>query len=208
MKHRFKAQPFGFDLSNIEVCLARPDKRVGRDTVVTACHYPGFKGFAGRGLRHVVLWHGQWVAVAGWQTGAFNCTPRDRWIGRAPAEPFRRLHLIGNNARFLMPCKPGVFPGLARFALTRMTERLSADKQVAYGHPLLPAERLWIRSLSREPCTRWRTGTSRAPARAMRAATAAIPDRMATPGSVMVCRYGATPAAGCARPTRFWRRGS
>ncbi len=142
LKHRFKAQPLGFDLSNIEVRLVRPDKRVGWDTVVTACHYPGFKGFAGRGLRHVVLWRGQWVAVAGWQTGAFNCTPRDRWIGWAPAEQVQRLHLIGSNTRFLVPGKPGVFHGLARFALAQMTERLSADWQAAYGHPLLPAERL------------------------------------------------------------------
>ncbi len=81
------------------------------------------------------LWHGQWVAVAGWQTDAFNRAPRDRWIGWAPAEQVERLHLIGNNTRFLVLGKPGVFPGLARFALTRMTERLSGDWQTAYGLP-------------------------------------------------------------------------
>ncbi len=111
LKHRiFEAQPIDFNLPDIEVRLARPDERVGRDTVVTACHYPGFKGFAGRGLRHVVLWRGQWVAVAGWQTGAFNHAPRDRWIGWAPAEQVQRFHLIDNNTRFLVFGTPGVFP--------------------------------------------------------------------------------------------------
>ena len=44
-------------------------------------HYLGFKRFAGRGLRYVFEWRGQWVGLAGWQSGAFKCRPRDQWIG-------------------------------------------------------------------------------------------------------------------------------
>ena len=30
-------------------------------------HELGFKQFAGRGLRYVTEWHGQWGALAGWR---------------------------------------------------------------------------------------------------------------------------------------------
>ena len=42
-------------------------------------HYLGFERFAGRGLRYVFEWRSHWVGLAGWQSGAFKCRPRDRW---------------------------------------------------------------------------------------------------------------------------------
>ena len=48
-------------------------------------HYLGFRRFAGRGLRHVAEWRGHWLALAGWQSGAFKCAPRDRWLGELRA---------------------------------------------------------------------------------------------------------------------------
>ena len=65
-------------------------------------HYLGFRQFAGRGLRHVAVWRGHWLALLGWQSGAFKCAPRDRWLGWHRSVQFRRLHLIGNNTRFLI----------------------------------------------------------------------------------------------------------
>ena len=65
-------------------------------------HYLGFRQFAGRGLRHVAVWCGHWLALLGWQSGAFKCAPRDRWLGWHRSVQFRRLHLIGNNTRFLI----------------------------------------------------------------------------------------------------------
>ena len=38
----------------------------------------------------------------GWQSGAFKCRPRDRWIGWRPREQFPRLRLIANNTRLLV----------------------------------------------------------------------------------------------------------
>ena len=40
--------------------------------------------------------------LVGWQTGVFQCRPRDRWLGWHKAVQFRRLHLIANNTRFLV----------------------------------------------------------------------------------------------------------
>ena len=69
---------------------ARADERRRWDALMAEHHYLGFKQFAGRGLRHVAEWRGHWVALVGWQSGAFKCGPRDRWLGWHPSVQFRR----------------------------------------------------------------------------------------------------------------------
>ena len=96
--------------------------------------------FAGRGLRYIVEWRGQWLALAGWQSGAFKSRHRDRWVGWKRELRYRRLHLIGNNTCFVILSRPGVFAHLASLALAAMTRRLSRDWQAAYGHPVLIAK--------------------------------------------------------------------
>ncbi len=103
-------------------------------------HYLGFKQFAGRSLRYVAEHEGKWLAIAGWQAGAFKCRPRDRWVGWKKECQFKNLHLIGNNTRFLVLGKAGEFPNLASYFLSSMTRRLSSDWMERYGHGLLLAE--------------------------------------------------------------------
>ena len=93
----FSDTPDGFHLRDVSVRLARPDERIRRDRLMDQHHYLGFKRFAGRGLQYVFEWRGQWVDLAGWQSGcqsAFNgdplsssnCDPLqegDRWGGAA-----------------------------------------------------------------------------------------------------------------------------
>ena len=129
-----------FSLEEVEVRLARPDERVKWDALVRENHYLEFKRFAGRGLRYVVAWRDRWLALAGWQTGAFKCRPRDRWIGWDPASQFRRLHLIANNTRFVLLAKQSMCRNLASFAMAQMLNRLSDDWQAHWGHRLLLAE--------------------------------------------------------------------
>ena len=136
----FTAAPDGFSLGDVTVRLARPDERGRWDEQVDLHHYLGFKRFAGRGLRYVVEWNEQWLALAGWQSGAFKSRHRDRWVGWSEELRYRRLHLIANNTRFVILSPPGVFPHLGSWALARMTQRLSADWEAQYGHPLLAAE--------------------------------------------------------------------
>ncbi len=136
----FADAPEGFRLAEVLVRLAAPHERRRWDALMDHHHYLGFKRFAGRGLRYVFEWRGEWVGLAGWQSGAFKCRPRDRWIGWSGREQFRRLHLIGNNTRFLVLGAPGVFPNLASRALAAMTRRLSADWEAEHGHALLLAE--------------------------------------------------------------------
>ena len=80
------------------------------------------------------------MGLADWQSGAFKCRPRDRWIDWKRELLFTRLHLIANNTRFLILGAPGCFPNLASLALAAMVRRLSADWSAAYGHSLFLAE--------------------------------------------------------------------
>ena len=120
--------------------LARPDERVRWDECMDAHHYLGFKQFAGRGLRYIAEWQGRWLALLGWQTGAFQCRPRDKWLGWHPSVQFKRLHLIGNNTRFLMLPRGAGVKNLASRVLGLNLQRLSADWEAAWGHRLELAE--------------------------------------------------------------------
>lgn len=130
----------GFSFDEVTVRLARPDERRRWDGLCDGHHYLGFRRFVGRGLRYVVEWRGRWLAIAGWQSGAFKCQPRDRFIGWEPDIHFRRLHLIANNTRFLLLTERGVIPNLASFALSRMCRRLAADTLEHWGHEVVMAE--------------------------------------------------------------------
>ncbi len=124
----------------VVVRLARADERLRWDTLMDAQHPLGFKQFAGRGLRYVAEWRGQWLALLGWQTGAFQCRPRERWLGWHKALQFRRLHLIANNTRFLLlPLGAGV-KNLGSRVLGLNLRRLSADWEAQWGHGLELAE--------------------------------------------------------------------
>ena len=96
-------------LREVEVRPARADERRRWDALMAARHYPGFRQFAGRGLRHVAVWRGHWLALAGWQSGAFKCAPRDRWLGWHRSVRFRRLHRPPINASNHMILK-GQYP--------------------------------------------------------------------------------------------------
>ena len=127
-------------VGEVEVRLARPDERRRWDALMDRHHSLGFRQFAGRGLRHVALWCGHWLALMGWQSGAFKCAPRDRWLGGHRSVQFRRLHLIGNNTRFLILPEAQGIANLASRVLGRSARRVSADWEAAWGHPLELAE--------------------------------------------------------------------
>ena len=109
------------------------------DGLIKEHHYLRFHGVVGNGLRHVAL-HGEtWLALVGWQPGAFKLAARDRWIGWSLEQQFRRLHLIGNNSRFVI-LTPGRVPNLASRVLGLSLRRLSADIQAVHGYPVFLAE--------------------------------------------------------------------
>lgn len=77
--------------------------------------------------------------MLGWQAAVLHSRDRDEWIGWPLALLRQRLHLIANNARFLL--LPGEFcPNLASRILALNLRRLSADWQAVYGHLIALAE--------------------------------------------------------------------
>ena len=80
-----------------------------------------------------------WLALLGWQAGAFKVGVRDAWIGWSREQQFSRLHLVANNARFAV-LDAGRVPNLASRALGLSLRRLSRAVRAAHGHPVLPAE--------------------------------------------------------------------
>ncbi len=109
------------------------------DDLVAAHHYLRFHGIIGKGLRHVAV-HGEaWLALVGWQPGAFKVGARDRWIGWSAEQQFRRLHLVANNSRFVI-LTPERVPNLASRVLGLSVRRLSQDLRAAHGYPAVVAE--------------------------------------------------------------------
>ena len=124
----------------VKVRLARTSEYPKWDRLMRQHHQLGFKRFAGRGLRYIVEYKGRWVCLSGWQTGSLKCAARDQWIGWAPEQQWRRLHLIVNNTRFAMLHEAGRYPNLGSHVLKLICQRISDDWEAAYGHGLLLAE--------------------------------------------------------------------
>ncbi len=72
------------------------------NALVRAHHYLPWHRLFGKALHHVAVHDDRWLALIGWQVGAFRTAARDRWIGWSPEQQFSRLHLVANNARHVL----------------------------------------------------------------------------------------------------------
>jgi hypothetical protein len=100
-------------------------------------HYLGFKTLPGAQLRYWVSAGERLVALLGFGAGAWQCAPRDHFIGWTHEQRQQNLHLIVNNARFLS--LPWVrSENLASKVLGLTARHLPQDWQHRYGfRPLL-----------------------------------------------------------------------
>jgi hypothetical protein len=79
------------------------------------------------------------VAILVFSAAANHLRAREEWIGWSNEQRRRRLSLITNNCRFLL--LPGYeVPNLGSRVLRLTLDRLSADWQAHYGHPILAVE--------------------------------------------------------------------
>lgn len=128
-------------LDQVRVRLITPDEQARWDDLITTRHYLKNATLVGEQLRYVVTdAHGQWLALLGWSAAAYHLKGRDTWIGWSDEQRRRRLHLLASNARFLLLTAPGQLPNLASRTLALCCDRLSADWQSAYDHPILAVE--------------------------------------------------------------------
>jgi hypothetical protein len=82
---------------------------------------------------------GDWLGVQVFCAASRRLRARDRWIGWEEEQRRRRLPLIVNNCRFLLlPHK--TFANLGTRSLRVALDRLSADWQERYGHPVVLVE--------------------------------------------------------------------
>ena len=96
-------------------------------------HYLGHNPLPGAQLRYFVSVNEQIVALLGFGAAAWKIAPRDQLIGWTPSQRAARLHLIVNNARFLILPWVSV-KGLASKILALIVRRLPTDWEAAYGY--------------------------------------------------------------------------
>lgn len=83
--------------------------------LLDAHHYLGAVAKIGQTIWYVATWQQQWLALLVVGAAAWKCAARDRWIGWDRRYQYDRLHLIGNNTRFLiLPGSTCPQPRLAR----------------------------------------------------------------------------------------------
>lgn len=96
-------------------------------------HYLGYNPLPGAQLRYFVAIEGQFVALLGFGAAAWKTAPRDQFIGWTEQQRRHNMHLIVNNARFLI--LPWVqSKGLASKILGRIARQLPTDWQQRYGY--------------------------------------------------------------------------
>jgi predicted transposase YbfD/YdcC len=121
-------------------------------------HYLGDAALVGESLRYVAQLDGEVVALLSWGAAVLHNRPRDRYLGWDAETRKGNLHLVVNNARFLI--LPWAHrPHLASRVLGANLRRLSRDWRAVYGHRVVLAETFVDPSRFRGTCYRasnWR----------------------------------------------------
>jgi len=96
-------------------------------------HYLGYKTLPGAQLRYFVKSEGQILALLGFGTAAWTTAPRDTYIGWDKPTREKNLHLIVNNARFLI--LPWVHSkNLGSKILSLASKRICLDWEQRYNY--------------------------------------------------------------------------
>ena len=103
-------------------------------------HYLGYRGPVGQNLAYLIRsGTGVDLACVLFGAAAWQCAPRDRWIGWSAAQRAQGLSSIANNSRFLILPWVSV-PHLASHILARVAQQIASDWQRRYHHPLYALE--------------------------------------------------------------------
>jgi hypothetical protein len=123
----------GFRLVPVE----NPETSAVYNALMDAHHYLGHVPMAGAQIRYMLEWDRGLLGAIGFGASAWKTAPRDHWIGWSPPQRHQRLHLVLNNARFLI--LPWVrSPNLASRALSLAARRSPGDFTRMYGYaPIL-----------------------------------------------------------------------
>jgi hypothetical protein len=96
-------------------------------------HYLRYKPLPGAQLRYLVFSDSHLLAALGFGASAWKVAPRDRWIGWSAEERSHNLHLVVNNARYLI--LPWIrSPNLASRILAGVARQLPGDWESRYHY--------------------------------------------------------------------------
>lgn len=122
------------------VLVTAPDERRRFQRLLKEHHYLGSLKPVGEQLYYAAVdAQGRWVALLLFSAAAKHLKHRDQWIGWTRPQCDRRLSLVVNNSRFLILPDRSV-PNLGSRVLRLALDRLSANWQARYGHPVLVVE--------------------------------------------------------------------
>jgi len=90
-------------LAPLQLMLVRepPQSRLWNE-YIHRYHYLGYKPLPGAQLRYIVMSEDSILALLGFGASAWQCAPRDQFIGWSHEQRQKKLQLIVNNARFLI----------------------------------------------------------------------------------------------------------
>lgn len=127
-------------LDHLRVIVLHDADDVARcDRLIVEHHYLHDATLVGEHLRYAVVYRGRWLALASWSGAALHLRDRDEYIGWTAEQCRRRRALIANNARLLV--LPGEqCPNLISRFMKLMLQRLSADWEERWGHPIALVE--------------------------------------------------------------------
>lgn len=99
-------------------------------------HYLSFGGPVGENLGYLIRSRtGVDLACLLFGAAAWQCAPRDQWIGWSAEQRAKGLALIANNSRFLI--LPWIrVAQLGNYILSQIVQRIDADWQKRYNHRL------------------------------------------------------------------------
>jgi hypothetical protein len=99
-------------------------------------HYLSYRGPIGENIGYLIQsCAGVDLACLLFGAAAWQCAPRDRWIGWSAEQRAQGLPFIANNSRFLI--LPWVrVKSLASHILSQVAHRIAADWQQRYRHPI------------------------------------------------------------------------
>lgn len=116
----------------LRIVMGRQQSRLWNE-YIHRYHYLGYKPLPGAQLRYFVICENNIIALLGFGASAWQCAPRDKYIGWSHDQRKKNLQYIVNNARFLIlpwvKCK-----NLASKILSLTSHRLSGDWQAHYGY--------------------------------------------------------------------------
>lgn len=110
------------------------------NALIESEHYLHSSRVAGKVVRHVAEYQGEWLGLICWSAAAYHLKARDEFIGWSDEIRRRRLGLIAANSRFLLRIKPAQIPNLATRVMKLSTSRLNQDWQDLYGHGIAMVE--------------------------------------------------------------------